>query len=95
MVPKDKIQVQTMNQAGTEQTLTGEQRDKYFGYVDPGDTNTLLEQVAVSHIPLPIGVGVWGFLDNSHARILTRMKIDYIRFWQPENHYSDMEPVYQ
>ena len=95
LVPKDKIKVQTKNQAGTERTLTGSAKDRYFGYVDPDDTDTLLEQVAVSHMPLPIGLGVWGFLGSNHARILTRMKVDYIRFWQPEDHYADMEPVYQ
>ena len=24
-----------------------------------------------------------------------RLKIDYFRMWQPEDHYSNMEPVYQ
>ena len=32
---------------------------------------------------------------ESHPYIKTRMKIDYIRIWQPDDHYSTMEPVYQ
>ena len=94
LVPKDKIQVQTQN--GPRVTLTGSAKDRYFGYVDPDDTSTLLEQVAVSHMPVPLGLGVWGFLSPiNHPYIRTRMKVDYIRFWQPEDHYSNMEPVYQ
>ena len=95
LVPKDKIQVQIKNQAGTERTLTGSAKDRYFGYTDPTDPDTLLEQVAVSHMPLPIGLGVWGWLGERHSHILTRMKVDYIRVWQPDDHYSNMEPVYQ
>ena len=55
----------------------------------------MLEQVAVSHMPLPISLGVWGWLGERQPHILTRMKVDYIRLWQPEDHYSNMEPVYQ
>ncbi|MYA41302.1 MAG: hypothetical protein F4Z31_06085 [Gemmatimonadetes bacterium] len=95
LVPKDKIEIQNLNRAGNRVTLTGAQRDRYFGYVDPDDTGTLLEQVAVSHMPLPISLGVWGKLGPSIDPIRTRMKIDYVRFWQPEDHYANMEPVYQ
>ena len=27
--------------------------------------------------------------------IRRRLTFDYVRVWQPENHYADMEPVYQ
>ena len=95
LVPKDKIEVEIENPPGTRQVLTGAQKDKYFGFVDPDDTSTLLEQVAVSHMPLPIAMSVWGWLGTRHHEIRSRMKIDYIRLWQPTNHYADMEPVYQ
>ncbi|MCY3662270.1 MAG: hypothetical protein OXH28_05485 [bacterium] len=94
LVPKDKIEVQT--QDGPRVTLTGSAKDRYFGYVNPDDTDTLLEQVAVSHMPVPLSLGVWGWLGSiNHPYIRTRMKVDYIRLWQPEDHYSNMEPVYQ
>ena len=95
LVPKNKIEVKNRGEGWSEVTLTGAQRDKYFGYTDPDDPDTLLEQVAVSHIPLPIGLGVWGWLGEGQPYIRTRMKVDYIRMWQPDDHYSNMEPVYQ
>ena len=96
LVPKNKIEVQNLNAGGQPGDIDRRtDRDRYFGYVDPDDTDTLLEQVAVSHMPLPISMGVWGRLGPSIDPIRTRMNIDYIRLWQPENHYSDMEPVYQ
>ena len=95
LVPKDKIEVQIVRNGNTR-TLTGAAKDRYFDYVDPDDTDTLLEQVAVSHVPHPISVNAWGYSNTSdHPYIRTRMKIDYIRLWQPENLYTDMEPVYQ
>ena len=101
VTPKDKIDVNVKpvsggQATGPHRTLTGIAKDAYFEYVDPADADTLLEQVAVSHVPLPINVGIWGYLDSRlHPHIRTRMKIDYIRVWQPEDHYSTMEPVYQ
>ena len=100
VVPKDKIAITTRPVVGNSpqdgRTLTGDAKDAYFEYLDPDDTNTLLEQVAVSHVPLPINVGVWGWLNSQdHPYVRTWMKIDYIRLWKPSNDYSDMEPVYQ
>ena len=100
VVPKDKIDVNVKpvsgNRAGNQRTLRGSEKDAYFEYLDPNDTDTLLEQVAVSHVPLPVNVGTWGYMDpEKHPYIRTRMKIDYIRVWQPADHYSTMEPVYQ
>ena len=99
VVPKDKIAVRINkvvgNRPGPLQTVTGTAKDTYFEYLDPDDTDSLLEQVAVSHVPLPMNFGTWGWLGSSQPYIRTRMKIDYVRLWQPENHYADMEPVYQ
>lgn len=100
VVPKDRIDVNVKpivgNTVGWQRTLRGAEKDRYFEYVDPTDTDTLLEQVAVSHVPLPIDIGTWGWMNPRwHPYIKTRMKIDYIRVWQPDNDYSDMEPVYQ
>lgn len=110
LVPKDKIEVETKkvierNGALTARALTeeelselnsGEGKDRYFEYLDPGDTSTLMEQASIAHVPLPIAMSVWGFLDaDINPYIRTRMKIDYIRVWQPQNRYTDMEPVYQ
>ncbi len=102
VVPKDKIDVNTRHvsryssRPGEHRKVTGDARDAYFEYIDPDDPDSLLEKVAVSHVPLPLSVGAWGWPSSTdHPYIRTRMQIDYIRVWQPENHYSDMEPVYQ
>ncbi|MCY3642882.1 MAG: hypothetical protein OXG41_04810 [Acidimicrobiaceae bacterium] len=99
VVPKSKIGVEVHHvedgNPGPRMRVTGSAKDKYFELVDPADPNTLLEQIVVTHVPLPISIGTWGWLGSEHPYIRTRMKIDYIRMWQPENHYADMEPVYQ
>lgn len=61
-----------------------------------GDPDTLLEKIAVSHVPLPLNIGAWGInWRPSDNYIRTRMYFDYIRIWQPDDHYSNTEPVYQ
>ena len=106
LVPKDKIFVGTKRVGphgtllGGPETMTGAERDRYFGYLDPSDTSTLLEQAAIAHVPLPIAMSVWE-LRNLEGNVPTNgvigawMKIDYIRVWQPTNLYTDMEPVFQ
>ena len=93
IVPKDFILIQHKPNGVDQSYVTA--RDRYFEYLVPGDLGSLLEKVAIGHIPLPIATSSWGYMDHRHPYIRTRMKIDYIRVWQPENHYSDMEPVYQ
>ncbi|MCY3642883.1 MAG: hypothetical protein OXG41_04815 [Acidimicrobiaceae bacterium] len=99
VVRKEKIAIEAKPVWGTSvggaRRVTGSARDRYFELVDPTDPDTVLEQVVVSHVPLPVNFGAWGWLGASQPYIRTRMKVDYIRLWQPENHYSDMEPVYQ
>ena len=70
--------------------------DQYFEYIVPGANDSLLVQAGVGHVPLPLNVNTWSFLEaDKHPYIRRRMTFDYIRVWQPENHYADMEPVYQ
>ena len=80
--------------SGRQAVLRGD-RSRFFEYLDPGDTSTLLEQVGIAHTPNPLSIGAFGISNSQWDHIRTRMKIDYIRLWQPDNHYSDMEPVYQ
>ena len=95
IVPKDMIHIE-LKPDGTRSRYAGSwERDKYFEYLVPGDAGSLLEQAAVGHVPLPIALSSWGYLDSANPYIRSRIKFDYIRVWQPENHYADMEPVYQ
>ena len=36
-----------------------------------------------------------GFASSSYDTIRTRLELDYIRIFQPEDLYTSMEPVYQ
>jgi hypothetical protein len=101
LLPKDQIIVQQKFH-GVALTLKTSSRDRFFEYLDPEDDSTLLEQVAVSHIPMPLNLNVWSWMtrvkegeQGEYTNIRRRMTFDYVRVWQPENHYADMEPVYQ
>ena len=103
LVPKDKIALRTRPVTESNGRLRAGRdvfgalpEDEYFEYLVPGDTDSLLEKVGVSHIPLPVASSTWGHYDpDDHPYIRTRMQVDYIRVWQPENLYTDMEPAYQ
>ncbi len=97
LIPKDHIAVHIRD---VFHTLGGPSR--FFENLVPDDAGTLLEKVAVSHIPMPIYLNVWGWMvrpkegeQGRHPYIRRRYTFDYVRIWKPENHYTDMEPVYQ
>ena len=96
--PKNKIEVITSTRDSRglrEFAISGDARDQYFEYLDPSDPSTLLEQVGIAHTPNPLSIGTFGIGNSGYNRIRSTLSIDYIRLWKPENHYSDMEPVYQ
>ena len=65
--------------------------------VDPDTTDNdpvVFEQVAVSHLPVFLGHSSWGFPKSYHNKVRSKFKIHYIRVFQPDNRYTDMEPVY-
>ncbi|WP_419552331.1 hypothetical protein [Candidatus Poriferisodalis sp.] len=105
--PKNKISVEykpiTITDADTGEftigrnkvAYTGSDRDKYFTYLDPDDTDSLLELVAIAHRPMELIVRASGFASSSYDTIRTRLELDYIRIFQPEDLYTSMEPVYQ
>ncbi len=105
--PKNKISVEykpiTITDADTGEftigrnkvAYTGSDRDKYFTYLDPDDTDSLLELVAIAHRPMELITRASGFASSSYDTIRTRLELDYIRIFQPEDLYTSMEPVYQ
>ena len=74
-------------------------RDRFFEFLEPGDPESVLIQFSIGHMPLNVHFGTWqGFgstepPDNNIAR--AKMKIDYLRVFQPIDRYSGMEPVYE
>ena len=94
--PKRGLGIDHQSPGGPVTHLLGAARDRHFEFLTPGDTSTILAKAAVSHSPNPIGIGAFGDnLPASFNYIRTKVKFDYVRLWQPQNHYSDMEPVYQ
>ena len=67
-------------------------RRAFLEYLVPGDNESYLWNFAVSHTPMPVHIGAWGY--TSHKKLTAWMKIDYMRIFQPDNLYRDMEPVY-
>ena len=93
--PRDMIEIWTTDRRTRDSILSESEEARYFAYVDSDDTSTILEQIGIAHTPNPIAIGAWGYWSPGQHYIRSRMKIDYIRLWQPEDHYSGMEPVYQ
>ncbi|WP_419847533.1 hypothetical protein [Candidatus Poriferisocius sp.] len=94
LIPKDKIGIQQLRDGKVRKAK--KTRNQFFENLVPGDASTLLEKAGVAHVPLPLHLSTWGFmLPDRHPYIRQRMTVDYVRVWQPENHYTDMEPVYQ
>ena len=67
-------------------------RGAFLEYLVPGDDESYLWNYAVSHTPMPVHIGAWGW--NRGNEFKAWMKIDYMRVFQPDNLYRDMEPVY-
>ena len=78
---------------------TGTARDPFFEFLEPGDPESVLMQFAIAHSPLSVHFGAWGGFGDHETpgveRTTVRMKIDYVRVFQPRDRYADMEPVYE
>ena len=95
LVPKEKMWIQQI-QNGRIKGVGWPHKDGFFEYLVPGDAGSLLEQVGVAHVPLPLHLNTWSYMvKEKQPYIRRRLTFDYVRIWQPENHYADMEPVYQ
>ena len=94
LLTKDKILVQWFDPSNTRHTYTGGDRDRFFEFLVEDDSSSILEQVGVSHFPLGFYMKPWGYMDSS-SRIHVKLKVDYIRIFQPQDHYMHMDPVYQ
>ena len=106
VISKNKVQVQYQEKKDTStpndpvfidswSTYYQYNHDKHFEYLDPADTDSILEQVGVTHVPMDIQIVGWGYPTGSDVLNLTKLSIDYIRVFQPEDRYAAMEPVYQ
>ena len=95
LVPKEKMYIQQI-QDGRTKGVGWPHKDGFFEHLVPGDAGSLLEQVGVAHTPLPLHLNTWSYMvKEQQPYIRRRLTFDYVRVWQPENHYADMEPVYQ
>ena len=93
--PKEKINVQYLDSDGRKD-YEGAAREEFFELLDENDADSFLEQVGIAHMPVQVELLAWGKLtQEAHRTMRTQVKVDYIRIFQPENHYADMDPVYQ
>ena len=81
---------------GARHYLSGPAKEQYFVQLDPDDPAFYLEAVGISHAPKPIHIGSWStHYADLPATNHSKLTFDYIRVFQPRNHYADMEPLYQ
>ena len=85
----------TVTWRSTRRSYSGAARDSHFEFLNADDPDSVLEQVGISHIAAPIQLGAQGGTTSSGSRAQPGIKVDYVRVFQPDNNYSDMEPLYQ
>ena len=78
---------------------TGTTRDGFFEFLKEEDPESVLIQFAIAHTPLSVHFGAWRGFGNHETpgidRTTVKMKIDYVRVFQPKDRYAGMEPVYE
>ena len=82
-----------MNADAVTTRLSVADKNQHIEHLVPGSANSVLVNYAVGHAPIALNMGTWGF-SNTLETIRSRIQIDYIRVFQPNNLYRDMEPVY-
>ena len=80
-------------------SFTGAERDAFFEFLQPGNADSVLMNFAVGHAPMQLDFGTWRGFGNEQGpeqnRVTVRMRIEYVRVFQPRDRYVDMEPVYE
>ena len=75
--------------------MCGTDRDLFLDPVDPDSTDAdpaIRSTVAVAQVPLPFTIVTHG--DRPPRTVRTKFRVHYVRIFQPENRYSDLEPAY-
>ena len=81
------------DRSGDWRWYRGDSAASFLEYLVPDDDESYLVNYAVSHAAMPLHIGAWGY--NYLDSLTAWLKIDYIRVFQPDNLYRDMEPVYE
>ena len=80
---------------GGWQSFAPEARREFFEYLRENDAASILEQFGIAHMPADFELTAWGYPDRFDGRIKTRLRLDYVRVFQPADRYAAMEPVYE
>ena len=90
------IAVKHYNRFGTLHAIHSRIRAPYFERLVPDEQDSVLERIAIAHVPLRLELGSWsqGMTEEFNTSEV-RLALDYIRIFRPRNRYVDMEPVYQ
>ena len=79
---------------GSSTVVPRGETDNFFEYLDSSDDSVLL-QAGISHVPMALEFSAWGYPHRNSKTIRSRMRIDYIRVFQPADRYLGMEPVFK
>ena len=78
---------------------TGSSRNRFFEFLVSGDPDSVLAGFAVGHAPMELDFGSWRGFGNpggpEQNPPTVRMRIEYVRVFQPADRYAGMEPVYE
>ena len=85
----------TVRWNGRGLAYAGSERDKFFEFLIPGDPDSILEQAGISHVPASIDITTIHATSTGGRGAQPGLLIDYVRVFQPQNNYGDMEPVFQ
>ena len=99
-IPQDRVLTRYKTRLGDTgfysrwRHFSEDERRRLFEETEPGNPESMLEQVAIAHIPASLELVAWGYPQGTTS-IRTRVEIDYVRVFQPVNRYTDMDPLYQ
>ena len=63
--------------------------------VTVGEKKLKFQQTGIMHMPADIAVNSWGYPTITDLYIKSKMRVNYIRIYQPENGYAGISPVYK
>ena len=63
--------------------------------VKVGEKKLKFQQTGILHMPADIAVNSWGYPTITDLYIKSKMRINYIRIYQPEDGYAGISPVYK
>ncbi len=87
LISDDRIEFRT----GDDQVSLG----FYYNTIRVGARDLGFNQLGIMHLPAHFSMTAWGYPYSVHNIIRTKMRVNYVRIYQPMNHYTDIPLVYR